>query len=97
MLHAIAFVTIAALNTAVGSISVSATVPVICQDYQVGDKVVVRCNDKQPLAPPVGGVPFGQPHPPGVKPVANATQAPALVAPGPAGNNATLCIRCSFY
>jgi hypothetical protein len=59
--------------------------PVICQDYQVGDKVVARCNDGQrPIVPPVGGVLFGaESYIPGVNPVIDdATQAPAL-APAP--------------
>ncbi len=105
MLAATAFVTIAALNIAVGSVNVSATVPLLCQDYQVGDKIVAQCNDEPSIAPPAGGVPIGQPRPPGVKPLANVIAAPAnarpapvfIVAPRPAAQNSTLCIGCTFY
>jgi hypothetical protein len=87
LLHSLTLVgAIAALHTSSQSLGIFVTVvatPVICQDYQVGDKIVARCNDGQSLAAPVGGVLFGtESYIPGVNSVVNATQAPAPVALG---------------
>jgi hypothetical protein len=88
---------IIAFNTFGGSLSVSMTVPVICDDHRVGAQVVTRCNDGQPLMAPVGNVPLGRLYLPRVQHIADAAHAPAPSALAHPTSNATLCINCSFH
>ncbi|MGP6189390.1 MAG: hypothetical protein ACLPSH_04785 [Vulcanimicrobiaceae bacterium] len=100
MLHTLAFIgTIVALNTTTsGSIGVSMTVPVMCQDYRVGDKIVAHCNNEQPSTTPIAGVALGRPYLSGGAHVSDTAEQAAAIAPAAAViNNASLCLRCSFH
>jgi hypothetical protein len=99
MLHVLVLAgTIGALKPAVASVRISATVPLICRDYRVGESVVALCNDRARNALPPGAVPLGLPYLPGGTPLVVRTRdALPETAPQGAGGNAVLCQRCSFY
>jgi hypothetical protein len=101
LLHAAAFVgSIVALHTSGGSIRVSLTVPVICQDYRADARVVRRCNDEQPFTPPLGGIVLGKPYLRDAPRVPDEAEDAAPSTPPPAAHvtsNAALCLRCSFH